>query len=151
MDEYERLEEDLQKLYDAYLIKFRNLSFLETQLEEQNKVEQDKVEVTTLVGICFCLSSPFHVSLCCNWMNHEKKSSDEMLSTASCAVAVSMSFTISNNYQSLGLGLCSCLDYPMWPNHLGIYLFIFPLLTSHQVCHSSLSLQVYFSSSIFFQ
>ncbi|CAG5125271.1 unnamed protein product, partial [Candidula unifasciata] len=44
MDEYEKLEEDLQKLYDAYLIKFRNLSFLETQLEEQNKVEQDKVE-----------------------------------------------------------------------------------------------------------
>ncbi|BFZ17815.1 hypothetical protein BsWGS_20854 [Bradybaena similaris] len=46
MDEFERLEEDLQKLYDAYLIKFRNLAFLETQLEEQNKVEQDKVEET---------------------------------------------------------------------------------------------------------
>ncbi|XP_059162072.1 clusterin-associated protein 1-like isoform X2 [Physella acuta] len=46
MDEYERLEEELQKLYDAYMIKFRNLAFLETQLEEQNKVEQDKLEET---------------------------------------------------------------------------------------------------------
>ncbi|KAK0047074.1 clusterin-associated protein 1-like isoform X1 [Biomphalaria pfeifferi] len=46
MDEYERLEEDLEKLYDAYMIKFRNLAFLETQLEEQNKVEQDKLEET---------------------------------------------------------------------------------------------------------
>jgi len=46
MDEYERLEEDLQKLYDSYMIKFRNLAFLETQLEEQNKVEADKLEET---------------------------------------------------------------------------------------------------------
>ncbi|RUS89720.1 hypothetical protein EGW08_002538 [Elysia chlorotica] len=46
MDEYERLEEDLQKLYDQYMVKFRNLAFLETQLEEQNRVEQDKLEET---------------------------------------------------------------------------------------------------------
>lgn len=45
MDEYEKLEEDLQKLYDAYLIRFRNLSYLESQLEEYNRVEQDKFEV----------------------------------------------------------------------------------------------------------
>lgn len=45
MDEYERLEEDLQKLYDGYMTRFRNLAFLETQLEEQNRVEQDKLEV----------------------------------------------------------------------------------------------------------
>ena len=51
MDEYEKLEEDLQKLYDAYLIRFRNLTYLESQLEEYNRVEQDKTEVRTTVSI----------------------------------------------------------------------------------------------------
>ncbi|XP_045213279.1 clusterin-associated protein 1-like isoform X2 [Mercenaria mercenaria] len=46
MDEYEKLEEDLQKLYDAYLIRFRNLTYLESQLEDYNRVEQDKFEET---------------------------------------------------------------------------------------------------------
>ncbi|XP_052762465.1 clusterin-associated protein 1-like isoform X2 [Mya arenaria] len=46
MDEYEKLEEDLQKLYDAYLIRFRNQAYLESQLEEYNRVEQDKSEET---------------------------------------------------------------------------------------------------------
>ncbi|ESP03905.1 hypothetical protein LOTGIDRAFT_230213 [Lottia gigantea] len=46
MDEYERFEEDLQKLYSQYLIKFRNLTYLEQQLEEQQKAEQDKLEET---------------------------------------------------------------------------------------------------------
>jgi clusterin-associated protein 1 len=45
MDEYEKLEEDLQKLYDAYLIRFRNLTYLESQLEDYNRLEQDKFEV----------------------------------------------------------------------------------------------------------
>ena len=51
MDEYERLEEDLQKLYDSYMIRFRNLAFLEQQLDDHNKVEQDRLEVTTNVFI----------------------------------------------------------------------------------------------------
>ena len=46
MDEYEKLEEDLQKLYDSYMIRFRNLAYLEGQLEEYNRVEQDKFEVS---------------------------------------------------------------------------------------------------------
>nr|KAG5710381.1 hypothetical protein BaRGS_022199 [Batillaria attramentaria] len=46
MDEYERLEEDLQKLYDSYLMRFRNLAFLEQQLDEHNRVEQDRLEET---------------------------------------------------------------------------------------------------------
>lgn len=46
MDEYEKLEEELQKLYDSYIIRFRNLTYLEAQLEEYNKVEQDKFEET---------------------------------------------------------------------------------------------------------
>lgn len=46
MDEYEKLENDLQKQYDAYMEKFCNLAFLEQQLEEHNRNEQDKVEET---------------------------------------------------------------------------------------------------------
>ncbi|XP_071106573.1 clusterin-associated protein 1-like [Haliotis cracherodii] len=49
MDEYEKLEEDLQKLYDAYLIKFRNLTYLEQQQEEYHRVEADKIEETEAV------------------------------------------------------------------------------------------------------
>ncbi|XP_078692870.1 clusterin-associated protein 1-like isoform X1 [Branchiostoma floridae x Branchiostoma belcheri] len=45
MDEYERLEEDLQKQYESYLQKFRNLGYLEQQLEEHNRAEQDKFEL----------------------------------------------------------------------------------------------------------
>ena len=46
MDEYEKLEEDLQKVYDEYMAKFRNQSYLEQQLEEVNRTEQDKAEVS---------------------------------------------------------------------------------------------------------
>ena len=49
MDEYEKLEEDLQKLYDSYMIRFRNLAYLEGQLEEYNRVEQDKFEVSIIL------------------------------------------------------------------------------------------------------
>lgn len=48
MDEYEKLEEDLQKLYDAYMERFRNLAFLEQQLDDHNRVEQDRLEVIHL-------------------------------------------------------------------------------------------------------
>ena len=46
MDEYEKLEGDLQKQYKLYMEKFCNLAFLEQQLEEHNRTEQDKVEET---------------------------------------------------------------------------------------------------------
>ena len=45
MDEYERLEEDLQRLYEDYMMKFRNMTYLEQTYEEYNRVEQDKFEV----------------------------------------------------------------------------------------------------------
>ncbi len=48
MDEYERLEEDLQKLYDEYMMKFRNMTYLEQTYEEYTRVEQDKFEVSQL-------------------------------------------------------------------------------------------------------
>lgn len=45
MDEYEKIEEDLQKHYDIYVKKFKNLSFLESQLEEYHRVELERFEV----------------------------------------------------------------------------------------------------------
>ncbi|XP_041863287.1 clusterin-associated protein 1 homolog [Melanotaenia boesemani] len=44
MDEYEKIEEDLQKQYDIYVEKFRNLSFLESQLDEYHSLEQERFE-----------------------------------------------------------------------------------------------------------
>ncbi|XP_033820920.1 clusterin-associated protein 1 homolog [Periophthalmus magnuspinnatus] len=44
MDEYEKIEEDLQKQYTTYVEKFRNLSFLESQLDEYHRIEQERFE-----------------------------------------------------------------------------------------------------------
>ncbi|KAG1653340.1 Clusterin-associated protein 1 [Nymphon striatum] len=44
MDEYERLEKELEKHYEIYLTKFRCLTFLEQQLEEYENMEQEKTE-----------------------------------------------------------------------------------------------------------
>uniref|UniRef100_A0A3B4TWN9 Clusterin associated protein 1 n=1 Tax=Seriola dumerili TaxID=41447 RepID=A0A3B4TWN9_SERDU len=44
MDEYEKIEEDLQKQYDTYVEKFRNLCFLESQLDEYHRLEQERFE-----------------------------------------------------------------------------------------------------------
>ncbi|XP_031416749.1 clusterin-associated protein 1 homolog [Clupea harengus] len=46
MDEYEKIEEDLQKQYETYVEKFRNLSFLEHQLEDYHRLEQERFEET---------------------------------------------------------------------------------------------------------
>lgn len=44
MDEYEKLEDDLKKLYEQYIIKFRCMSYLEQQIEEHDRVEQERME-----------------------------------------------------------------------------------------------------------
>ncbi|KAJ1554063.1 Clusterin-associated protein 1, partial [Cladochytrium tenue] len=44
MDEYEKVEVELVKLYNGYMEKFRNLTYLEQQLDEYNRQEQDKFE-----------------------------------------------------------------------------------------------------------
>ncbi|XP_029988784.1 clusterin-associated protein 1 homolog isoform X2 [Sphaeramia orbicularis] len=44
MDEYEKIEEDLQKQYQTYVEKFKNLCFLESQLEEYHRLEQERFE-----------------------------------------------------------------------------------------------------------
>ncbi len=50
MDEYEKVEEDLQKQYDVYLEKFRNLAYLEQQLEDHHRMEQERFEVSPWPG-----------------------------------------------------------------------------------------------------
>lgn len=51
MSEYEKIEEDLQKHYEVYVEKFRNLSFLESQLKEYHRLEQEKFEVCGLIDM----------------------------------------------------------------------------------------------------
>eukprot|EP01017_Pseudomicrothorax_dubius_P047004 TRINITY_DN8377_c0_g1_i1.p1 TRINITY_DN8377_c0_g1~~TRINITY_DN8377_c0_g1_i1.p1 ORF type:complete len:413 (-),score=143.73 TRINITY_DN8377_c0_g1_i1:1204-2442(-) len=44
MDEYERLERELERLYTIYTEKFRNLAYLEHQLDLHNIAEQERYE-----------------------------------------------------------------------------------------------------------
>lgn len=42
MDEYEKLEQEIERYYSQYVEKFRNLDYLENQLDEYNKREIEK-------------------------------------------------------------------------------------------------------------
>jgi len=42
MDEYEKLEQEIERYYNQYIEKFRNLDYLENQLDEYNKRELEK-------------------------------------------------------------------------------------------------------------
>merc|ERR1719409_2189712 len=44
MDEYEQLEQELEKYYDQYFGRFHNLDYLEHELDRFNKDEEDKME-----------------------------------------------------------------------------------------------------------
>ncbi|NXR70698.1 CLUA1 protein, partial [Rhadina sibilatrix] len=44
MDEYEKIEKQLEKQYSAYLEKFRNLTYLEQLLQDQRQTEQEMFE-----------------------------------------------------------------------------------------------------------
>lgn len=48
MDEYEKIEEQLQKQYSTYLEKFCNLTYLEQLLEDRQRAEQEMFEVRQL-------------------------------------------------------------------------------------------------------
>lgn len=61
MDEYEKIEEDLQKQYDVFVEKFRNLCFLESQLDEYHRLEQERFEVC----VCVCVWYVEHWFLNC--------------------------------------------------------------------------------------
>ena len=43
MDEYEKLEVDLKKQYEFFIRRFMSLSFLEQQLDDYDKIEQEKM------------------------------------------------------------------------------------------------------------
>ncbi|XP_014681342.1 PREDICTED: clusterin-associated protein 1-like, partial [Priapulus caudatus] len=44
MDEYEKLESELEGVYQSYVDKFRNVAYLENQLEEYNRLEQERFD-----------------------------------------------------------------------------------------------------------
>lgn len=44
MDEYERIEAELTKLYAEYIEKFRNMAYLEQQVDEYDRMERDRIE-----------------------------------------------------------------------------------------------------------
>ena len=44
MDEYDRLEQELEKMFEAYVLKVRNLSFLEHELEEYHAKDMKRAE-----------------------------------------------------------------------------------------------------------
>ncbi|KAJ3215374.1 Cytochrome b5 domain-containing protein 1 [Dinochytrium kinnereticum] len=57
MDDYEKIEVELVRLYEIYMEKFRNLTYLEQQLDEHNKLEQDKFEQPLLQDDAVSLGS----------------------------------------------------------------------------------------------
>lgn len=46
MDEFEKLEGELKKMYDSYMEKFRNLTYLEQKVEDYDKQQQAKLAET---------------------------------------------------------------------------------------------------------
>lgn len=44
MEEYERFEKELERVYAIYVEKFRNLDYLEHELDMYNKIENEKFE-----------------------------------------------------------------------------------------------------------
>lgn len=44
MEEFEKLEEELKQLYNNYVIKYRNVVFLECILEQTEQAAQKKID-----------------------------------------------------------------------------------------------------------
>jgi clusterin-associated protein 1 len=44
MDEYEQLEQELERYYEQYVGRFRNLDFLEHEIDELNRQEEERME-----------------------------------------------------------------------------------------------------------
>jgi len=49
MDEYEKLEEELQLVYDDYMLKFRNQAYLENILDDYHRSQLDENEASFAV------------------------------------------------------------------------------------------------------
>lgn len=54
MDEYEKLEGDLKQQYETFVQKFISLSYLENQLEDYDRVEQEKIAEREVSGMKVC-------------------------------------------------------------------------------------------------
>lgn len=59
MDDYEVLETDLQAIYNDYMMKFRNMVYLEESLEEYQKSENERNEVDVLKSFQNAICSLF--------------------------------------------------------------------------------------------
>jgi len=55
MDDYEKLQEELQEVYDDYMLKFRNQAYLENVLDEYHKSQLDENEVSDSI-LCNSMS-----------------------------------------------------------------------------------------------
>lgn len=45
MDEYEKYQEEMATLYQSYVVKYRNMVYLEDQLENYDKIESENMKV----------------------------------------------------------------------------------------------------------
>jgi hypothetical protein len=68
LEEFERLEVELQQLYQDYLVRFRCLAYLEQQQDEDEQAEQERMEArqVTACGLllyCFDFSRLEFVSV----------------------------------------------------------------------------------------
>jgi hypothetical protein len=51
LEEFERLEVELQQLYQDYLVRFRCLAYLEQQQEEAEQVDQERMEARQVMTL----------------------------------------------------------------------------------------------------
>lgn len=54
LEEFERLEVELRRLYQDYLTRFRCVAFLEQQLEDAELAEQDRLELRQVGFLLSC-------------------------------------------------------------------------------------------------
>jgi len=61
LEEFERLEVELQQLYQDYLVRFRCLAYLEQQQDEDEQAEQERMEARQVTD-CGLLLQGFNSS-----------------------------------------------------------------------------------------
>ena len=61
LEEFERLEVELQQLYQDYLVRFRCLAYLEQQQDEDEQAEQERMEARQVTD-CVLLHQCFDCS-----------------------------------------------------------------------------------------
>lgn len=53
LEEFERLEVELQQLYQDYLVRFRCVAYLEQQQEEAEQAEHERMEARKVTSLFF--------------------------------------------------------------------------------------------------